>query len=60
MGCITDGVTKSQTRLSNFHRAHEPQLLKHKCLEPEFRNKRSHCNEKLLHCNETVAPALHN
>ena len=29
-----------------------PQLLKPSCLEPVLRNKRSHHNEKPVHCNE--------
>ena len=32
--------------------AHMLQLLKPACLEPVLRNKRSHRNEKLTHCNE--------
>ena len=38
--------------LSLHSRAREPQLLKPACLEPELRNKRSHCNEKPTHHNE--------
>ena len=36
--------------------AHEPQLLKPARLEPMLRNKRSHHNEKLAHCNTRVVP----
>ena len=28
------------------------QPLKPACVEPVLHNKRSHCNEKLVHCNE--------
>ena len=38
--------------LSLRSRAHKPQLLKPTCLEPMLRNKRSHHNEKPMHCNE--------
>ena len=38
--------------LSLRSRAHESQLLKPACLDPVFRNKRSHHNEKPAHCNE--------
>ena len=38
--------------LSLCSRAHEPQLLKPTRLEPMLCNKRSHRNEKLVHCNE--------
>ena len=38
--------------LSLRSRAHELQLLKPVGLEPVLCNKRSHCNEKLMHCNE--------
>ena len=38
--------------LSLHSRACKPQLLKPVCLEPMFHNKRSHCNEKTMHCNE--------
>ena len=32
--------------------AHVLQLLKPACLEPVLCNKRNHCNEKHMHCNE--------
>ena len=35
---------------------HEPQLLKPVHLEPVLRNKRSHRNEKPVHCNEEWPP----
>ena len=38
--------------LSLRSRACEPQLLKPACLEPVFHNKRSHRNEKSVHCNK--------
>ena len=38
--------------LSPCSRAHEPQLLKPAHLEPVLHNKRSHRNEKPIHCNE--------
>ena len=38
--------------LSLHSRALEPQLLKPARLEPVLRNKRSHRNEKPVHCNE--------
>ena len=37
---------------SHNYWAHVPQLLKPARLEPVLRNKRSHCNEKPMHCNE--------
>ena len=37
---------------SHNYGAREPQLLKPKCLEPTLRNKRSHRNEKPVHCNK--------
>ena len=36
---------------SHNYWARVPQLLKPACLEPVFRNKRSHCNEKPAHRN---------
>ena len=41
-------------------RAREPQLLKCPCLEPVLHNKRSHRNEKPVHRNWSVGPALYN
>ena len=35
-----------------YSKAHETQLLKPMCLEPVFRGKRSHRQEKPVHCNE--------
>ena len=43
------GATKPA---SHNYWAHVPQLLKPACLEPVFRNKRSHHNEKPMHHNE--------
>ena len=37
---------------SHNYWAHMPQLLKPVCLEPMLHNKRSHRNEKAMHCNE--------
>ena len=51
------GDTGSSPGPGRFHmpwsnsRAQEPQLLKPACLEPVFRNKRSH-HSKPAHCNE--------
>ena len=38
--------------VSHNYWAHVPQLLKPTLLEPVLRNKRSHRNEKSMHCNE--------
>ena len=35
-----------------------PQILKPTCLEPMLRNKRSHLNEKPVHCKEEYPPTL--
>ena len=42
--------------LSLRPRAHEPQLLSPRTLEPMLHNKRSHCNEKPAHHNEEEPP----
>ena len=47
------GATKP---VHHSYRAHVLQLLKSKCLEPVLCNKRSHHNEKPVHCNWRVAP----
>ena len=41
---------------SRNYRAHTMQLLKPLHLEPVLRNKRSHGNEKPIHCNEEQPP----
>ena len=41
---------------SHNYRACKPQPLKPACLEPVFRNKRSHCNEKTAHHNKEQPP----
>ena len=41
---------RSHMLRSNYARV--PELLKPAYLEPVLRNKRSHCNEKLLHSNK--------
>ena len=40
--------------------AWEPQLLSPPALEPVLHNKRSHCDEKLIHHNKKVDPAHRN
>ena len=42
--------------VSHNYWAHVPQLLKVTHLEPMFRNKRSHCNEKPAHLNKEQPP----
>ena len=41
---------------SHNYRARVPQLLKPTRLEPVLCNKRSHCNEKPVHCNKEQPP----
>ena len=41
-----------RSHMPRSKQAHAPQLLKPTCLEPVLCNKRSHCNEKPMHCNE--------
>ena len=42
--------------MSHNYWGHKTQLLKPACLEPMLCNKRSHCNEKPVHCNEEQSP----